>query len=80
MEIHLDRKLSEKRIFPAIDIYKSGTRKEELLLKPAELEAMWSIRKAFGSLPAAEVTESIINKLVMTKNNDDFVNLILKTL
>lgn len=80
MEIHLDRKLSEKRIFPAIDIYKSGTRKEELLLKSAELEAMWSIRKAFGSLPAAEVTESIINKLVMTKNNDDFVNLILKTL
>lgn len=80
MEIHLDRKLSEKRIFPAIDIYKSGTRKEELLLKPAELEAMWYIRKAFGSLPAAEVTESIINKLVMTKNNDDFVNLILKTL
>lgn len=80
MEIHLDRKLSEKRIFPAIDIYKSGTRKEELLLKPAELEAMWSIRKAFGSLPAAEVTELIINKLVMTKNNDDFVNLILKTL
>ena len=80
MEIHLDRKLSEKRIFPAIDIYKSGTRKEELLLKPAELEAMWSIRKAFGSLPAAEVTESSINKLVMTKNNDDFVNLILKTL
>lgn len=80
MEIHLDRKLSEKRIFPAIDIYKSGTRKEELLLKPAELEAMWSIRKAFGTLPAAEVTESIINKLVMTKNNDDFVNLILKTL
>ena len=80
MEIHLDRKLSEKRIFPAIDIYKSGTRKEELILKPAELEAMWSIRKAFGSLPAAEVTESIINKLVMTKNNDDFVNLILKTL
>ena len=80
MEIHLDRKLSEKRIFPAIDIYKSGTRKEELLLKPAELEAMWSIRKAFGSLPAAEVTESIINKLLMTKNNDDFVNLILKTL
>ena len=80
MEIHLDRKLSEKRIFPAIDIYKSGTRKEELLLKPAELEAMWSIRKAFGTLPAAEVTELIINKLVMTKNNDDFVNLILKTL
>ena len=80
MEIHLDRRLSEKRIFPAIDIYKSGTRKEELLLKPAELEAMWSIRKAFGNLPAAEVTESIINKLVMTKNNEDFVNLILKTL
>lgn len=80
MEIHLDRKLSEKRIFPAVDIYKSGTRKEELLLSPRELEAMWAIRKAFGNMPAADVTENIINKLVMTKNNEVFVELILKSL
>ena len=80
MEIHLDRKLSEKRIFPAVDIYKSGTRKEELLLSPRELEAMWTIRKALGNMPLSDVTESILNKLVMTKNNDDFVELILKSL
>ena len=48
MEVHLDRKLQEKRIFPAIDIAKSGTRKEELLLSRAELEAIWRIRKAFS--------------------------------
>ena len=80
MEIHLDRKLSEKRIFPAVDIYKSGTRKEELLLSSREIEAMWTIRKAFGNMPSQEVTESILNKLVMTKNNEDFVELILKSL
>ena len=80
MEIHLDRALSEKRIFPAIDVYKSGTRKEELLLESDELEAMWNIRKAFSSQNTREVTENIINQLVRTKNNRDFVNLIQKTL
>ncbi|MBO4898594.1 MAG: transcription termination factor Rho [Clostridia bacterium] len=80
MEIHLDRKLSEKRIFPAVDIYKSGTRKEELLLSSRELEAMWTIRKALGNAPLTEVTENILNKLVMTKNNEDFVELVLKSL
>ena len=80
MEIHLDRKLSEKRIFPAVDIYKSGTRKEELLLSECELEAMWAIRKAFGShSQQSDVTETIINRLVATKNNSDFVKLILKS-
>lgn len=80
MEIHLDRKLSEKRIFPAVDIYKSGTRKEDLLLSGAELEAMWSIRKAFSSQSVADVTETVINRLVATKNNSDFVSLIQKSL
>ena len=80
MEVHLDRKLSEKRIFPAVDIYKSGTRKEELLLSERELEAMWSIRKAFGNHPQqSDVTETILNRLVATKNNNDFVELILKS-
>lgn len=80
MEIHLDRKLSEKRIFPAVDIYKSGTRKEELLLSERELEAMWAIRKAFGNhSQQSDVTETIINRLIATKNNRDFVELILKS-
>lgn len=74
MEIHLDRKLSEKRIFPAIDINKSGTRREELLLSQRELEGIWAIRKAMGSLGTAEVTEMIINRLMQTRTNEDFVN------
>lgn len=73
MEVHLDRKMQERRIFPAIDIYKSGTRKEELLLSKEEREAVWSIRKAFSSKNAADVTESIINAVVRTKNNEEFV-------
>jgi len=74
MEIHLDRKLSEKRIFPAIDINKSGTRREELLLDQKELEGIWAIRKAMSNLGTAEVTEIIINRLMQTKSNAEFVN------
>ncbi len=74
MEIHLDRKLSEKRIFPAIDINKSGTRREELLLSQKELEAIWAIRKAMSNIGTAEVTEMLINRLTQTKTNEDFVN------
>lgn len=74
MEIHLDRKLSEKRIFPAIDINKSGTRREELLLSQRELESIWAIRKAMGSLGTSEVTEMILSKMMQTRTNDDFVN------
>ena len=77
MELHLDRKLQEKRIFPAIDINKSGTRKEELLQSKRELEAVWSIRKQLSNLPAFEVTENLINNLVRTKTNDDFVDIII---
>ena len=73
MEVHLDRRLQEKRIFPAIDIAKSGTRKEELLLSDSELETMWKIRKAFADKPAADVTENIINWMIRTKTNQDFV-------
>ncbi len=74
MELHLDRKLSEKRIFPAIDINKSGTRREELLLSQKELESVWAIRKAMSNMGTAEVTEILINKLMQTRTNDDFVN------
>ncbi|NTV91421.1 MAG: transcription termination factor Rho, partial [Clostridiales bacterium] len=73
MEIHLDRKLSEKRIFPAIDINKSGTRREELLLSQRELDGIWAIRKAMSSLGTSEVTEIILNKLQQTKTNEDFI-------
>ncbi|SHE76441.1 transcription termination factor Rho [Caldanaerobius fijiensis DSM 17918] len=73
MELHLDRRLSERRIFPAIDIYKSGTRREELLLSSRELEAMWLIRKAMATTPPAEVMELLINKLMKTKDNNEFI-------
>lgn len=74
LELHLDRKLSEKRIFPAIDINRSGTRREELLLSQKELDGIWTIRKAMSNLGTAEVTELIINRLMMTKTNEEFVN------
>ena len=74
MELHLDRKLSEKRIFPAIDINKSGTRREELLLSQRELESIWAIRKAMSNMGTADVTEMLINKLMQTKTNEEFIN------
>lgn len=74
MELHLDRKLSEKRIFPAIDINRSGTRREELLLAQRELESIWAVRKAMSNMGTAEVTEMIINRLIQTKTNIEFVN------
>ncbi len=74
MEVHLDRKLSEKRIFPAIDINKSGTRKEDLLLSKKELETVFALRKALNSMPVADVTEQLLNQLVATKTNDEFLN------
>ncbi|MSU00188.1 transcription termination factor Rho [Tissierella pigra] len=74
MEIHLDRKLSEKRIFPAIDINKSGTRREELLLSQKELETIWGIRKALGNAPTQDVTETLIDSLLRSKDNEHFIN------
>ncbi len=74
MEIHLDRKLSEKRIFPAIDINKSGTRREDLLMNQKELETIWGIRKALSNSPVTEVTETLINQLMLTKTNEEFIN------
>lgn len=76
MELHLDRRLSEKRIFPAIDINKSGTRREELLLSQLELEGIWSIRKAMSSLGTAEVTDTLITKLMCTNSNKEFLTAI----
>lgn len=76
MELHLDRKLSEKRVFPAIDINKSGTRKEELLLSEKELSSVFSIRRAMSNLGTGDVTEMIVSKMTKTKNNEEFINTI----
>ena len=78
MEIHLDRRLSEKKIFPALDINKSGTRREDLLLSQKELETIWSIRKALGNASTQEVTESLIENLMSTKSNEEFIELMRK--
>jgi len=74
MEVHLDRKLSEKRIFPAIDIYKSGTRREELIMTQKELETVWALRKALGSASTQDVTETLISKIVETKSNEELID------
>ncbi len=74
MEVHLDRSLSEKRIFPAIDVNKSGTRREDLLLSQKELDTVFALRKALNSLPIAEVTEQIISQMTQTKNNNEFLD------
>lgn len=77
MELHLDRKLADRRIFPAIDINRSGTRKEELLLKPEELECVWVLRKLLSSLGPAETTELLLERLSHTKSNDELRELIM---
>lgn len=73
MEIHLDRSLQERRIFPAIDINKSGTRKEELLMSPNELEAVWSLRKGLSKQSSVDQTEALIEGLMRTENNAELV-------
>ena len=78
MELHLDRKLSEKRIFPAIDLNKSGTRREDLLMSQEELEAVWKMRRALSNTGVQEVTETIIDYMAHTKSNKDFIQLIKK--
>lgn len=76
MEIHLDRTLSEKRIFPAIDLAKSGTRKEELLLTPSEMEGTWGIRRLLSGSDNTEATANLINNIVKTTSNKDFIEVI----
>jgi transcription termination factor Rho len=73
MEIHLDRKLQEKRVFPAIDLAKSGTRKEELLLSTSELDGTWNVRKMLSTGDSVEATESLLNMLVKTSSNKEFI-------
>ncbi len=77
-EIHLDRKLVDKRVFPAIDINKSGTRKEELLLSEDELRRVWVLRKVLNPLSTVESMELLLDKLKKTKTNQDFLNAMSK--
>ena len=74
MEVHLDRKLTDKRVFPSIDINKSGTRKEELLLEPWELKRVWVLRKVLNPLSTVEAMELLIDRLDKTRNNKDFLD------
>ncbi len=73
MELHLDRKLAEKRIFPAVDIYKSGTRREDLLLTDEEKTALWKLRKEMSNSSILDVTENLIHSLKKSKNNEEFI-------
>ncbi|MBR3786527.1 MAG: transcription termination factor Rho [Firmicutes bacterium] len=78
MELHLDRKLSEKRIFPAMDLNRSGTRKEDLLMTQDEIEAIWAMRRELGNKPTQDVTETIIDNLAHTRTNENFIQIIKK--
>ena len=80
MELHLDRKLSEKRIFPALNLNKSGTRREDLLMDQEEMEAIWAMRRAMSNKNPQEVTEEIVENLARTKTNKDFIQVIKKVL
>lgn len=79
MELVLDRKLSEKRMFPAVDIPKSGTRREDLLLTPAEQEAVDTMRRALNGMRAEDAVDNILNMFSRTKDNGEFIQLMKKT-
>ena len=79
MELVLDRKLSEKRMFPAIDIPKSGTRREDLLLSPEELEAVDHMRKALNGMRSDEAVENILNMFSRTRSNKELIQMVKKT-
>lgn len=74
LELHLDRSLAERRIFPAIDIRRSGTRKEELLLPKDQLEKIWKLRKAMSDMP--DFAEKFLRKLKQTETNEEFFELL----
>lgn len=80
MELHLDRKLAERRIYPAIDIFKSGTRKEELLLSAQEMDTMVTLRKYFSNKTLQEVAEDVISVMKNTKNNREFMDAVTKAM
>jgi transcription termination factor Rho len=73
MEIHLDRKLSDKRVFPAIDLQKSGTRKEELLIPKKDLDRIWVLRRVLTPLSPVEQMELVLERLDKSKTNGEFL-------
>jgi transcription termination factor Rho len=73
LEIHLDRKLADRRVFPAIDIQKSGTRKEELLIQKEDLNRVWVLRKVLTPLSPVEAMELLLSKMSKTKSNAEFL-------
>jgi transcription termination factor Rho len=79
LELHLDRKLAERRIYPAIDINRSKTRKEELLLEPADLERVWLLRKVLNEMNVSEAVELLIERMRKTKSNQDFLETLHKS-
>jgi transcription termination factor Rho len=78
MEIHLDRKLADKRVFPAIDLQKSGTRKEELLIPKDDLNRIWVLRKVLAPLSPVEAMELLLDKMGKTKGNAEFLSAMQK--
>ena len=80
MEVRLDRSLAEKRIFPAIDINQSGTRREDLLLTPKELTTIYGIRRTMSNIGTAEITEQLMKQMINTKNNEEFISIMEKYL
>ena len=73
LEIHLDRKLTDRRVFPSIDIQKSGTRKEELLIPKEDLSRVWVLRKVLTPLSPVEAMELLLSRMAKTKTNQDFL-------
>jgi len=73
LEIHLDRKLTDRRVFPSIDIQKSGTRKEELLIAREDLNRVWVLRKVLTPLSPVEAMELLLSRMAKTKTNSDFL-------
>jgi transcription termination factor Rho len=74
MEIHLDRRLLDRRVFPTIDIQRSGTRKEELLLDKNDLNRVWLLRKVLQPMNTVESVEFLLEKMHVTKNNREFLD------
>ncbi|MEO0047583.1 MAG: hypothetical protein RLZZ410_542, partial [Pseudomonadota bacterium] len=75
MEVHLERRLAERRVYPAINLNKSGTRREELLIKPEILQKIWVLRKLISDMDDIEAMNFIVDKLKSTKNNAEFFEL-----
>ena len=79
MELKLDRKLADKRIFPAVDVDASGTRKEEILMAPEELPIVWKLRRVLHALDSQQALELLLDKMKQTKSNAEFLMQIQKT-